>query len=260
MKKLEIVLVEDDKAERENIVKAIENLPDDFSLVGSTDNAAKAFELVTDTLPDAVILDLELHRGGGDGLSVLEKIKHSGMVRAPFILVTTNNISELAHSCARELGADFIMTKNQDGYSAKAVCEFLKNIKPAVLKRRGQNADSPDEESATETAKRIRKRLCAEFNKVGISTKVKGHCYLLDAVMLVAKGRASHMLDIIANKYGKTESSVERAMQNAISQAWRTADIDDLYDYYTAKIAQDKGAPTVTEFVYYYAHIIENEY
>lgn len=260
MKKLEIVLVEDDKNEREDLVYAIEDRPDDFSLVGTTDNAACAFELVTDTLPDAVILDLELHRGGGDGLGFLRRLKNSDIARIPFILVTTNNISSVVHTCARELGADFIMTKNQDGYGAKAVCEFLNNIKPAILSKRAQNSDIPVEESATEKAKRIQKRIFSEFNKVGISPKAKGYRYLVDAVILVAKQQADRVYNVIADSYGKTETSVERAMQNAIDRAWKATDPNELYEHYTAKIGQNRGAPTVTEFIYYYAQMIENEY
>ena len=48
-------------------------------------------------------------------------------------------------------------------------------------------------------------------------------------------------------------------MQNAIKSAWRTNDIDDLLTYYTAKINPNRGVPTLTEFIYYYANQITNE-
>lgn len=50
-----------------------------------------------------------------------------------------------------------------------------------------------------------------------------------------------------------------RAMQNSINRAWSTSDIQDLLDNYTAKIKSDKGVPTVTEFIYFYAQKIKNE-
>lgn len=49
-------------------------------------------------------------------------------------------------------------------------------------------------------------------------------------------------------------------MQNAIAKTWRTAPIDDLLKFYTAKINSEKGVPTITEFVYYYANKLKNEY
>ena len=42
-------------------------------------------------------------------------------------------------------------------------------------------------------------------------------------------------------------------MQNAINKAWRTTDIEDLSINYTARISSEKGVPTMTEFIYYYA-------
>ena len=48
-------------------------------------------------------------------------------------------------------------------------------------------------------------------------------------------------------------------MQNAINYAWGHTPIDDLMLYFTAKIASDKGVPTVTEFVYYYANKIKSD-
>ena len=64
---------------------------------------------------------------------------------------------------------------------------------------------------------------------------------------------------IIGDKYQKTEASVERAMQNAINRAWKQTDIDELSRYYTARIHSDKGVPTITDFIYYYAAKLNNE-
>ena len=49
-------------------------------------------------------------------------------------------------------------------------------------------------------------------------------------------------------------------MQNAITRAWRSSPIDELLLHYTAKISQERGSPTLTEFIYYYANKIKNAY
>ena len=49
-------------------------------------------------------------------------------------------------------------------------------------------------------------------------------------------------------------------MQNAINRAWKTTDIDDLLRYYEARINSERGVPTSTEFIYYYANKIRAEY
>ena len=102
-KKLEILLVEDDPFDRENMLKEIESNSLDFDLIGSTDSSAEAIQIVRNTRPDAVILDLELHQGQGDGLEFLQQLKSVGGLYRPFVLVTTNNISAVTHNLAREL-------------------------------------------------------------------------------------------------------------------------------------------------------------
>ncbi len=256
-KRLEIVLVEDDQADCKAIVQEIDNNPDDFILIGLTNNSSRAYQYVIESCPDVVILDLELHHGGGDGLEFLKRLKDTSLNRIPFILVTTNNISAITHEAAREYGADFIMTKNQEGYSAKSVLDFLKITKTVIQNRRIQSHPSDIEISPTTAAKRLQRRICSELDKVGISAKSIGYTYLIDAITITIKEPAQHICDKIGEKYRKTGTSVERAMQNAINRAWKTSDIQDLLNNYTAKIKPDKGMPTLTEFIYYYAQKIK---
>lgn len=257
--KLEILLVEDDQTACRDIIQEIDNNPDDFNLIGLTNNSSKAFQYVIETCPDAIILDLELHHGGGDGLDFLKKLNDAKLSRIPFVLVTTNNISEVTHEIARKLGADFIMTKSQEGYSAKSVLEFLKITKSVILNRRKQLRSDEYDESPTQAAKRLQRRICLELDKVGISAKSIGYQYLIDAITITVKEPAQHLCDKIGEKYRKSATSVERAMQNAINRAWNTSDIQNLLDNYTAKIKSDKDVPTINEFIYYYAQKIRND-
>ena len=64
---LTVLLVEDDENACEEIRNYIDQL-DDIRLVGMTNNANEALELVKYHVPDAIILDLELHLGGGNGI------------------------------------------------------------------------------------------------------------------------------------------------------------------------------------------------
>lgn len=258
-KRLEILLVEDDANTCREIVQEADNNPDDFFIIGVTNNSACAYRYITEEYPDAVILDLELHQGGGNGLELLNQIKESHLAKKPFFLITTNNISPFTHKIARESGADFIMTKNQVGYSAKTVLDFLKITKSVILSRKDQKNSTTDE-SPTQKSKRIQRLIYSELNKIGISPKSVGYQYLADAIEITMQNPVQHICNVIGFKYGKSENSVERAMQNAINCAWRTSDIDDLLTNYTARIKSDKGAPTLTEFIFYYATKIKNYY
>lgn len=257
---LTILLVEDDPTACQNISKIIDDF-EDLLLVGITNNATRAIELIKDTLPDAIILDLELHIGSGNGLSVLQGLTQMGLPKKPYILITTNNSSVVTYESARQMGADFIMSKHQADYSEQNVIDFLRMMHQVIQKNRTKaemarvTTESPDQYN-----KRIRKRIMTELNMVGISPKAVGYQYLVDAIQMIIKKPAQNLCCIIGEKYSKTESSVERAMQNAINRAWKTSDLNDLLVNYTAHIHSSKGVPTITEFVYYYANKIKNDY
>lgn len=259
-KKLSLVLVEDDPEERKELVDYIEE-QEGISLLGVTNSSTQALKYIKDYLPDVIILDLELQRGSGNGLSVLMGLKQLDLNINPYVLITTNNSSQITHESARQLGADFIMTKYQADYSPKSVVDFLKIMESSILSRKQVVFDSaPASEPPEMKAKRIVRRINAELNQIGISPKAVGYQYLADAILLVVKQNNRNLYNEIGKKYGKTEASVERAMQNAINKAWKTSDIEDLLKYYTARINPEKGVPTITEFVYYYANMLKNEY
>jgi DNA-binding response OmpR family regulator len=74
-RKLSILLVEDDPNACKDMIEDIEEL-DDTALIGVTNNSTKAVDYIKDYLPDAVILDLELHQGSGNGLFVDQQNKN----------------------------------------------------------------------------------------------------------------------------------------------------------------------------------------
>lgn len=91
-----------------------------------------------------------------------------------------------------------------------------------------------------------------QFNKLGLNVKNAGYGYLVDAVILAAKGINQNWGKIIGEKVGKNEDSVTHAMQYAINTTWTNADINDLQKYYTAPLRKDKYVPTANEFVFFY--------
>jgi response regulator of citrate/malate metabolism len=71
---LSVLLVEDDQQECQEMIGSIEAVTD-IQLLGVTNNTVKAQEYVRDFMPDVIILDLELHKGYGDGLSFLRVLR-----------------------------------------------------------------------------------------------------------------------------------------------------------------------------------------
>ena len=152
---LRVLLVEDDATSCMEINDYISRL-DDVTLVASTNNASTAIEYMREFLPDAVILDLELHQGGGDGLFFLAQLQQLELSKHPYILVTTNNSSNIIYESARQLGADFILAKYQENYSAQYVVEFLRIMKKVIFSEKGKTASKI---TATEPSESKDKRL-----------------------------------------------------------------------------------------------------
>lgn len=255
-KLLSVLIVEDDPKDCALFVQYVETA-EDVELVGVTNNTVRALALVEEYLPDAIILDLELHKGSGNGISFLSTLRETQIT--PYILVTTNNISSITHEQARQLGADFILVKSQADYSAEMVIEFLRSMKGIIHNLRKQNLCKP-EISPSEIKNKIFKIVASEIDRIGISPKVKGRNYLIDAILLLVENKEKNVISIISQKYNKTNDSVERAMQNAIDRAWKCTSVDDLLKHYTAYIRPEKNSPTLTEFIYHYANKIKTKY
>lgn len=256
-----ILLVEDEPSESEAINSCIQTV-EDMNLAGMTNNSDQAIEIIKEHSIDAVILDLELHMGSGNGIKFLIDLNSLHLTKRPYILVTTNNISRLTHEQVRQLGADFIMTKCQNDYSAQNVVDFLQSIKGLLhsdTQKSGMPARMSSTASTEDMSKKIEKYINRELDLVCISPKLLGRKYLREAIEIVMKNGTAFSSEL-AIKYKKSDESVIRAMQNAINVAWRTADIDELFNNYTAHINSRKGTPTVTEFIYYYAEKIRNEF
>lgn len=257
---LHVLLIEDEQNVCQRFKDEI-NEREDIILVGITNDSYQALELIQKDIPDAIILDLELHFGQGNGLLFLKELQNLFLSFSPYILITTNNSSPTTYQYARETGADFIMYKHQSDYSEKKVIEFLCTISSVIhSNRKHQNPLNASTETLIQKKQRFKRIISKELDYVGINPKTIGYQYLIDAILIIMEKFTPNFTSIIADKYNKSYKSVEHGMQNAINRAWNTMDIDELLLHYTAKITSVKGVPTITEFVRYYANKIKNEH
>lgn len=257
-RELTILLVEDDKKACDEI-QAYVDTTEDTRLVNITGSSSEALRMVQSGLPDVVILDLELHLGGGNGFFFLNGLKQLNLPFRPYILVTTNNSSVITLEQARHMGADFIMAKYESEYSAQYVIEFLRMMKTTIFTAASASTSSPNLESEDQRNRRLIQRIQRELDLIGVSPKAIGYQYLTDAILLTYHTPGPHLCRKLSEKYHKTDVSIERAIQNAINRAWRISDPDDLLVHYTARIRSDKGVPTMMEFVYYYVNKLKLE-
>lgn len=276
--KIKILILEDDAEDRSRFEQCAKDR-EDIAIIGCTADAANALKLAQKQNPDAIIIDLELHYGIGNGLQFLSDLEKLHNANSPFLLVTTNNSSRTTHEAARSLGADFILTKYEKDYSASYVLDFLKMMHatihnasekkvatnpplPKVLPNKNSaHKDNKDYISVYDVPEsELIKFIREELLRIGISPKAVGFEYLADAVLIKLKDNNANIYTILGPKYKKSDPSIERAMQYSINRAWRTGDPDELIILYTARINSDRGVPTIMEFVYFYVSKTRNHF
>lgn len=258
MSEIGLLVLEDDK----KVACQYEVLSKRYPLVkylGSTNSASKAIEMCKNLKPNSVVVDLELQQGEGTGLDFLKNLKKLDLAVKPYIIVVTNNISSSTHKIARNLGADFIITKNQKDYSAKMVLDLFRTYNETYhcFDDELTENNKPQIEVALEYRTRLKERISEELDLIGISPRVKGRKYLRDAIELTCDKDRQNLSAIIAKSYSVSTSSVERAMQGAINRAWNITDTETLETQYTAYINPNRGHPTATEFIFYYAEKVK---
>lgn len=256
LKIMDFIVIEDENKICEEYKSKVKNYPD-LCLIDTTGSEIEAITLTNEYQPQAIILDLELHKGSGNGISFLQAFKDFGYAYKPFVLVVTNNISSAVHNLVRKIGADFIITKNQQDYSVDMVLGFLSSINDSGVTYNNKDSSGAKPLAGNEYKEQIKKRITTELDLIGVSPKLKGRQYLRDAIEITCKNKQANICTIVASKYHKTDASVERAMQNAINHTWRNTDIETLEKNYTTYINPKKGVPTITEFIYYYADKIK---
>jgi len=255
-RQMSILLIEDDVNICESFEKIVENR-NDIKIGAKTNSSIEALELVKNKQFDAIIVDLELHYGIGSGLEFLKELEKMEIPVKPIIVVNTNVISDIIYENIHKGIADIIFYKRQKGYSPKNVIDSI-----VLLRKETIEINKNMEISVEDKQKRITDLINFELDAVGISYKLKGREYIFEGIFYmlnndIKKEKDFSVFQYLSKKYTLLTSSISRAIQTAINEAWRTSSVEDLRENYTAKINYNTGVPTPTEFIYYYLEKIK---
>jgi len=218
----------------------------------------QALELIQKLSFDAIIVDLELHLGDGDGISLLKKIKSMNLPNTPYIVVATFIRSPITKETARDYGADYIFWKKKRDFSPTLVMEHICAYFQYAISTQPSNPD-------VVKIPGVELDLIEQINKNGFTDDMIGKRYVIEAIKIAAElnnpniSLHGDVYPIIARKYNKSVFSINRAIESAINKAWHITDSDILAECYPLAVSGSKGAPTNKEFIFYYARQINSE-
>ncbi len=243
--KTRIAIVDDNYGIREIISSYIE-AQEDMKVVGKAGDGVEALQVIQETNPDIVILDMIMPRL--DGLGVLEQINQLNKNDEPlFICLSAVGQEELIRK-AVGLGAKYYMIKPFDmAMLMKRIRELAGNKKGVVgedYRNTGQNKSKNIEEKITDI-----------FLMIGIPAHIKGYHFLREAIKMVVKDGdvinriTKELYPGIAKEFKTTPSKVERAIRHAIDVAWNRGKVENINQLFGYVVYDENDKPTNGEFI-----------
>jgi NarL family two-component system response regulator LiaR len=122
--RITVLIVEDHPMFRDALRGYIEIRSDAFQLVGETDNASEALALVEETVPDVVLLDLELRHDTEAGLEAIREIR-AVSPETKVIVLTAHRENELVFPAIKAGAVAYLLKENVHG---KDVADIIHQV------------------------------------------------------------------------------------------------------------------------------------
>ena len=123
-KSLKVYIVEDSPVLRERVIESLEETGNS-RIVGSADTEDEAVSGIIDSVPDAVVLDIQLREG--NGLNVLRRLRSIDLEVRPLVIILTNyNYPEFRYR-AMTAGTDYFFDKATELHRVAEIIGALRN-------------------------------------------------------------------------------------------------------------------------------------
>jgi len=121
---LKVYIVEDSPVLRERVIESLEETGNS-RVVGSADTEDEAVSGIIDSVPDAVVLDIQLREG--NGLNVLRRLRNIDLEVRPLVIILTNyNYPEFRYR-AMTAGTDYFFDKATELHRVAEIIGALRN-------------------------------------------------------------------------------------------------------------------------------------
>ena len=251
------VLVADDNQDFSHTLSTYINSQEDMEIVAMAKDGNEALELILNSNPDVVLLDVIMPHL--DGLGVLEKLNSIKLNNKPTYIMLSAVGQDKITQRAIELGAEYYVVKPFD---IELLIKRIKEIKYFKPNRVMNNNNSSRESRYIEIDSRSMKKeenlealVTNIIHEVGVPAHIKGYQYLREAIIMVVNDIdvinqiTKSLYPKIAHKFGTTPSRVERAIRHAIEVAWGRGQQEAVENIFGYTISAAKGKPTNSEFI-----------
>ncbi len=247
------VLIADDNRDFCSILSEYLSKQDDVYVTGVAKDGLEAIDLVQETSPDVLVLDIIMPHL--DGLGVLERLNIMDLEKFPKVIVLSAVGQDKITQRAISLGADYYVVKPFDFEI------FMKRIRQVTgtgstkINKRSYSQINTRLSKMNDEPQTLEAKITNIIHEVGVPAHIKGYLYLREAITMVFENMellssvTKKLYPNISKKFNTTPSRVERAIRHAIEVAWgrgKTETINRLFGY---TIRTDKGKPTNSEFI-----------
>lgn len=264
------VLVVDDNIDLADMLSEFIADQPDMEVVGAAYNGVAAIDLLEDTRPDVVVLDMIMPHL--DGLGVIEYVKRLPAEGQPKIIVASAISTETTAAGIVSAGADYYIAKPFD---LSILVDRIRRISQSPPgsrvpryaedgreheRERGRERDGKASRGSADIDAADRQPIpevsvSRALRELGVPANLKGYEYLRDAVIMAMKH--GHVMGTvtkvvypeIARTRHTTPSRVERAIRHAIETAWIRGDLNVLNDVFGHTVDAEKGRPTNSAFI-----------
>jgi two-component system response regulator (stage 0 sporulation protein A) len=261
------IAIADDNRQTLNLLSEILEKEEGLHVVGKADNGEDAYNMIVQTNPDIVLMDIIMPRL--DGISVMEKVKNNTQMKSSpsFIMVTAASSQDVTEDAFR-LGANYYIMKP---FNREVVLDKIRRVSRGRAKLPAGNAMlerkiQPYLDKAAYMEQNLETDITQMLHEIGIPAHIKGYQYLRDAIIMSVQDAemlssvTKILYPTIAKKHQTTPSRVERAIRHAIEVAWSRGKMDTINELFGYTVSNGKGKPTNSEFIALIADKIRLDY
>lgn len=247
------ILIADDNRDFCSILSEYLSMQPDFEVVGIAKDGLEAVDMIVDTYPDIIILDIIMPHL--DGLGVLERLNEMNLEKVPKIIVLSAVGQDKITQKALTLGAEYYVVKpfDMEVFSKRIRECFGISMNDSTEKRTLLHSKSTG--LVNTQVPNLESAITNIIHEIGVPAHIKGYMYLREAITMVVNNIellsavTKELYPSIARKFNTTSSRVERAIRHAIEVAWGRGRVDTINNLFGYTVHNDKGKPTNSEFI-----------